>query len=387
MSWPPPSAQPGWQSEQPSAWGPMPPRIRTPLPPVQPAPQFVRIPQPPLPFARLQRGLRGYRWWRPLLAMLLTGVYLFAFAIVLGIVMGIVLAFGGSDVDLSVFDQSQEVLMEAVSTSPVMLLLLLGSVIVFLPAAMLGCLSVGLRPWTHLLSVEYRLRWRWLAVTLGPAAVLVVGVQLLSMLVMLVSSEGFGALAHPAQWIGPSSTFDWSDFAVIALLVIVLVPVQSFAEEVVFRGLLLQSFSAWIPITWLAAIPGVILFVISHGYGFSGQVAIAIFAVTTVVLTVRTGGIEASTSLHVVNNVFAFLLQGAGFGVTAGSGLSQAQAEVLGALVTLGSEVLICGGYLLWVLPMARRRRITVLRAQPDLVQFAPVAYWQPSVITAGGYR
>lgn len=319
--------------------------------------------------------------------MLLTGVYLFAFAIVLGIVMGIVLAFGGSDVDLSVFDQSQEVLMEAVSTSPVMLLLLLGSVIVFLPAAMLGCLSVGLRPWTHLLSVEYRLRWRWLAVTLGPAAVLVVGVQLLSMLVMLVSSEGFGALAHPAQWIGPSSTFDWSDFAVIALLVIVLVPVQSFAEEVVFRGLLLQSFSAWIPITWLAAIPGVILFVISHGYGFAGQVAIAMFAVTTVVLTVRTGGIEASTSLHVVNNVVAFLLQGAGFGVTVGSGLTQAQVEVLGALVTLGSEVLICGGYLLWVLPMARRRRITVLRAQPDLVQFAPVAYWQPSVITAGGSR
>ena len=48
---------------------------------------------PPLPYHRLLRALPGYRWWKPLVALLITGVLWLIFTTVV-VLIGVIIAVG-----------------------------------------------------------------------------------------------------------------------------------------------------------------------------------------------------------------------------------------------------------------------------------------------------
>nr|WP_269453631.1 CPBP family intramembrane glutamic endopeptidase [Pseudoclavibacter sp. 13-3] len=165
------------------------------------------------------------------------------------------------------------------------------------------------------------------------------------------SAGGLGdgtASAQPSThgWVG------WPAYAVLFCMIVVLVPLQAATEELVFRGLILQTVGGWLRQPWLAAIPSIVLFTAGHGYGFWGQLSIVVFAVTTVWLAIRTGGLEASVALHVINNALLFLVQATGI-----TGDDTLEGSVDSPIVLL-QEVILCSSYLCWVLFAARRRRI-----------------------------
>ena len=232
-------------------------------------------------YHRLARTER-YRWWKPLLEILLAValVYLLAIVVVVPVLLLTGFARGGAAG-----------------------LIILGlSIAVALPAAILAARMTG-RPWRTLLSVDGRLRGRWLTVCL----LIAVGENLVG----IITVAAFGALGYPLDpepraWVG------WRQFAPLAIAVLLVIPLQAAAEEFLFRGSLMQAFGAWVRPAWFAILLSSVAFGLAHGLPLPGFVWSTAFGLVLAWVTVRTGGLEAAIALHQVNNVSYFLIEAAG---------------------------------------------------------------------------
>ena len=143
-------------------------------------------------------------------------------------------------------------------------------------------------------SVQAGLRWRYLLICLGVAAVALNGVVLLSTLV-----------EAPARW-SPQPGF-WGFLVVIILTS----PLQAAAEEVFFRGYLMQALGSLVAKPWFGVVVSALVFALLHGTQnlplFLDRLG---FGLLAAVLVWRTGGLEAGIAAHVINNVFAYVLAG-----------------------------------------------------------------------------
>jgi membrane protease YdiL (CAAX protease family) len=160
-------------------------------------------------------------------------------------------------------------------------------------------------------SVLGRLRWRLLP-SFTLYALLTLGVSLAVSL----------ALAVAGGWevSGPVAAYGW-----LLVVVILTTPLQSAAEEYVFRGYLSQAVAGWVrdPRSGgiLAALVTATLFSFAHLPAdlptFTQFFVVGLAASAAVWLT---GGLEAAIALHAVNNVVIFVLAGAlGEDVVAGT--------------------------------------------------------------------
>lgn len=294
---------------------------------------------PPPPYHRLARTQPRYRWWRPLLALVTTGVTWAATVLVLVAALGVAAAFApelgdavdarmGADAPLDLHD-------------PLTALLALGSIAAALPAVALGARAGGWRIGV-MSSVAGRIRWGLLGRCLAVATALYVTVQGVSLFVMPPSDDRVGTalLAGDGAW--------------LLLVAVLVIPLQAAAEEYVFRGLLMQSIGAWLrhP-AWAILLPAP-LFVLGHEYSWIGQIDILVFAVAMAWLTWRTGGLEAAIGLHVAGNVLAFA-SGA-FGL---ADLNATEIEPLSVAVSVGVTLLYCAVVAhnrRWWSPSATRR-------------------------------
>ncbi len=224
-----------------------------------------------------------FRWWRPLVEVLLFTVLFGAFLLAGALLAeGLAAAFGIASTDLKYADPLFDTAVN------------FGIIALALPAVLLTVRWAGRRPLGTVSSVAGRLRWdrmldcvRWAAVAIG--AVLVVDVV----------NEGWQA----AKWPGWDV---WAQFALIALLV---VPLQAAAEEYVCRGWLFQAISSWTRSPWPAAVLTTALFVSLHEYTDPLVIAdLIVLSLALCWLTVRTGGLEAAIALHVMNNAMGLLL-------------------------------------------------------------------------------
>ena len=99
------------------------------------------------------------------------------------------------------------------------------------------------------------------------------------------------------------------------IIITLLGPFQCIAEEYIFRGFLMQTFGGWFKIWPLAVVLQVAVFAALHPYNLAGIVAVAALGLAFGFLTQYTRGIEASSALHIVNNMLAFYASGLGFGL------------------------------------------------------------------------
>lgn len=240
------------------------------------------------PFPLLLRT-PAWRWWRPLLGLLLAGLTLVCAAVAVIVGALALAALTGSSADAF----SEESLS---ADSPIGLLANNLVIAMLVPASALAVLVVHRERVGWLASVTGRPRWGLLGRCLVVAGV-VVGVFF---------GAGFllPAADHGTEAGSPATA------TLVGLLAVILLttPLQAAAEEIGFRGYLSQAVASWfrraVPGALVAGVVSSLLFALAHGmqdaWLFGDRLA---FGAVASWLAWRTGGLEAPVALHVANNV------------------------------------------------------------------------------------
>ena len=326
----------------------------------------------PLEYQQLLRGTPRYRWWKPLLALVLGLLYYLTFTVVFTVAVMVPYLF------ITGAELSEDAILALAipdTQQPISLLIALGSVALMIPAVWLAMLSTGLTPVGRGWSVALRIRWRLLMRTVVPA--------LVALVVMNVVGIGFEVLLSLASGAAPENVPVPPIDPLLALwsvaLILLLVPVQATAEELVFRGAFMQSLGAWLGGArgagafarflrgpWIPIAVPSIVFGFAHIYDVWGWIAVVLLALVAGWLTWRTGGLEAAMSIHIINNWVAF-----GFMVLAVGGETKQTATGAGLGSVIG-EIVGLGLYVWWVDRIFARRGGP--RTRIDLVQSRPGA-------------
>jgi membrane protease YdiL (CAAX protease family) len=296
-------------------------------PPPTPVPTSA-LPDVPRPYQQMLRG-RRYRWWKPLLCLLLV-IPLALFMMGLAIVPVLIAGW--------ITDANLITTMDITNLGPIGFIYLNLSLIVLIPASGLSIWIVhGIRP-RFLSSVAGGIRWRWLlrciAVIL-PLWAIYIG---LAVLVTPFTSP------RPTHWVA---------LLIIALL---LTPLQAAGEEYFFRGWIMQNVGAW----FSRPIVGLVVSLVVSAASFSTLHlspdpwvlgTIACLAVASGVAAWRTGGLEAGIVMHAVNNLLTITV------VVLSGGWSQAfvRTDTTGTPVMLLLATAVYGIALALILWQAKR--------------------------------
>jgi len=244
-------------------------------------------------------GRRGW-WWAPLGAAFLfllfvcTQIFLFQ-----AVALGLRATRSGPEVERLLSGSEQ--------VTPTYLALVTATLAVLIPLTIVVVLAVHRLPAGLLASVAGRVRWRWLAICFGVAAVAFV----VRLVVTVALVPVMGTMVDPGEQSVALNEFT-STTRDFLLVVVLLVPLQAAGEEYVFRGYLTQGIGStlarWPRVSLVAAVlvPAV-LFALAHG-SQSAPVFIdrLSFGLVAGVLVLATGGLEAGIALHVLNNLIAF---------------------------------------------------------------------------------
>jgi membrane protease YdiL (CAAX protease family) len=313
---------------------------------------------PPLPYHRLLRALPGYRWWKPLVALLITAVLWVIFTAIV-VVIGVVIAVAQGRIDFTTTQAATNGLLKLFGVvdagDPLSVSVGLIGVATLLPATLLGYRIVGLRPLAVLRSVQFRIRWRWLAFCLLPALAVTAMATLLQFFALPLFIGGVSLVAP---------TIPLGAFLVCALIILVVTPLQAAAEEFAFRGLITQMFGGWLRPAPLVIVLSAIPFAAAHTQylGDGGSLTwatgdVALFALVAGFVTWRTGGIESSIALHTVNNTLAFLTLASSLGGTTSTS-TNAGGDPLPLLLSFLVSVATMVPYAIWIDRAAKRRGI-----------------------------
>ena len=302
-----------------------------------------------LPYHRLYRAQPTYRWWRPLVAILMTAVFFLGVSIIVAIpVFVVVFATGSIDFLSPSATDDLTTLITPDMARPWTLAFGLGSIILVLPLIPVALRIAGIRPAgvrvSILHSVLFRLRWRWLLITLIPAAV----VWIATFAVQLGVGVALG------EELLPFST-DVPTYLLSVLIVLLLVPIQAATEEYLYRGVLLQGVGSWVRFAPVTILVSAVLFGFSHAYDGWGIATIIVMGIGFAFVAIRTGGLEAGIAFHTVNNIAAFVVTGTGiFGPT---GITEDTGGPVGLIAQVITVVLWVGA-IEW---LARRNGIEKL--------------------------
>ena len=148
-------------------------------------------------------------------------------------------------------------------------LLTLAGTAILLPAFLISAKIVGDRP---LSSYFYsREKWNWK---------LFIYSMIITVLVLIIPSV-YLIYAH-------GLTFN-NHFTILTLLLtLILAPLQTWGEEVIFRGLIMQTLGSWLKIPVLAIVIQAILFTMIHPYNIIGIVDILVYGLLYGIVTWKT---------------------------------------------------------------------------------------------------
>lgn len=246
-----------------------------------------------LPYHRLSYVNPRARWFTPVLeGLLIASIYF----VLLLIVSFALLAFAVMlRVPYDHLTDLQRVYANVFKT-PLVFITFFISIIPVIPAIFIARLITNFKPLGLIHSIAGRMRWSYLGVFLG-FGFLIFGLYNVGNLVLAGSLTTQNSV-HPLN-----SGMFW----LYIVLILLIVPFQCYAEELLFRGYLMQTVGRWLknPV-WAIIIPAPI-FMVLHGYGLWGLLSVLTMALIAGFLCWYTGGLEAGIGLHIANNVSIFI--------------------------------------------------------------------------------
>jgi len=111
------------------------------------------------------------------------------------------------------------------------------------------------------------------------------------------------------------NNFELKRFAILAIIAIILVPIQTSAEEYIFRGYLMQGFGKLAKNRWFPLIMTSVIFGMLHVFnpevetlGYSIMVYYIGTGLFLGIITLMDDGLELALGFHAANNLFTALL-------------------------------------------------------------------------------
>lgn len=251
------------------------------------------------PYHLLARNT-AHRWWTPLAAVLL--------AVAIGfplLVLSLVLLWGFALLPqglprIDALSGDESVVRAALDDPMFQMWSGFAALVAMVPAVAAVVRLVQQRPFGSVTGVVGAMRWRWLARCGLVAALVFVPAFAVEALYEYATGTPGGDAAFPG----------WTVYGRIALLAVIVVPMQSAAEEYVFRGFFFQTLTAWFRVPWIAAALSSVLFLLGHGYTDPlVWVQLLLMAMCACWLAARTGGLEGGIAMHAANNVIGLLLE------------------------------------------------------------------------------
>lgn len=247
-----------------------------------------------LPYHRLSYVNPCARWFTPVLeGLLIASIYF----VLLLIVSFALLAFAVMlRVPYDHLTDLQRVYANVFKT-PLVFITFFISIIPVIPAIFIARLITNFKPLGLIHSIAGRMRWSYLGVFLG-FGFLIFGLYNVGNLVLAGSLTTQNSV-HPLN-----SGMFW----LYIVLILLIVPFQCYAEELLFRGYLMQTVGRWLKNpAWAIIIPAPI-FMVLHGYGLWGLLSVLTMALIAGFLCWYTGGLEAGIGLHIANNISGIIL-------------------------------------------------------------------------------
>ena len=231
-------------------------------------------------FITFPKTFENYKWYKPLLTLLVTGVIFVIFCVILVVIF---IGIYGESFIMSIATGGYEVM----NTEIGQILSDLG-VIILIPSLYLATKIVKDRPFSSYSSSRggwnYRLYFKAMIIPI----------------VIYIIFEAISVLIN-----GVKGT---NHFSILFLFIcLVLVPLQCIAEEYIYRGLIMQTFGSWFNIPVLALILQTIIFAVSHGYNSLGIFEVGVSGLVMGFFAWKTNGLEVGAALHTVNNMVVAL--------------------------------------------------------------------------------
>ena len=247
-----------------------------------------------LPYHRLSHVNPRARWFTPVLeGLLIAGIYF----VLLLIVSFALLAFAVMlRVPYDYLTDLQRIYANVFKT-PLVFIALLITIIPVIPAIFIARLITNFKPLGLIHSIAGRMRWSYLSVFLG-----------FGFLIFGLYYVGFATLDGSLTTQNSVHPLNSGMFWLYIVLILLIVPFQCYAEELLFRGYLMQTVGRWLknPV-WAIIIPAPI-FMVLHGYGLWGLLSVLTMALIAGFLCWYTGGLEAGIGLHIANNISGIIL-------------------------------------------------------------------------------
>ena len=242
------------------------------------------------------RQFKSYRWYKPIIAAIVFAIVYLLMFLGLFLAAGIVYGVATNTLDpLDALLQSMNTSYDEMSvTDNLQNIMGLGSLALFIPALGLTSLIVRDRPFSSYSSARggwsSKVFWR-----VFPIAFLCNGVPIIVQeLVFEHALDDFKM-----------------GFTLVSFIILtILGPLQCMGEEYVFRGLFMQTLGSWVRIPVLAVVLQSLIFAAGHPYNFTGQVGIFISGLAFGLSAWITRGLEASSALHIANNMTIFYMMG-----------------------------------------------------------------------------
>ena len=112
-------------------------------------------------------------------------------------------------------------------------------------------------------------------------------------------------------------TVSWSHAVLSVFVALIVFPIQTSAEELVFRGLIPQALGTVLRSDWAIAAASGLLFAVPHllnpeaiGNSSAALIAYGALGAAWCLAVLRTGGLEVALGAHLANNIFALSIVG-----------------------------------------------------------------------------
>ena len=236
-------------------------------------------------FTTYPRQFKSYRWFKPLLTGLLFALFFFLFVSLVYLITNLafhttVSSSGYNDLD---FYSAPGAFFNG------------AMVAIYIPSLLLAALIVKDRPLSSYFSSMGGWRWKTFLKTFA-AGFVIFGIP--TVIKFLLSGK----------------TGDIQFTAGGFILLILFMPLACIAEELMFRGFILQTVSSWFRLPVIGLIVQAIAFAAVHPYNLTGVIYIAGSAVIYGLICICSRGIETSSALHILNNLIELIMGGIGFG-------------------------------------------------------------------------